>query len=594
MKAFKKSLAVLLSVVILFSVMTVPVFAASGNYYVAGTEALCGANWEAGNSANIMKLGDDGLYFKTYQNVPAASNYQFKITQETWNNNWGLGGLADGQNIVFDVTKKCDVTITFNANTKDIKVEGDGVRVQKNYNFSYITAVGDSKSDSSFLNGIDWDPTAKENRMATEYGAVYTITYKGVAKNNGYQVKFAANGAWTDNWGTSASAGEGVAVYGTSSSNISFDVKYNLADVTLTLDLTNFDYNTGSGATYKIEVAEVKEEVPTEGESSEGTTTDDPTPTTTDDEKESDANPSAPTTPSGSSSSFKFTNNRGWSKVYAYFFDESGDLATSWPGDLVTKFETNSLGETVYTINVPKGATGCVINNGSGEQTTDITDFSVEGYYTDGSTNSAGHYIAIPWPGEGGGDSGWGGPGGDYDGSFKFTNNRKWRNVYAYFFGESGDLINPWPGSVVTEFETNSLGETVYTINVPKGAIGCVINNGSGEQTTDITDFSVEGYYTDGSIDINGYYIAIPWPGGSGEDKPASDPTTPSTSGSDTPTEPLPTPDPDGINFTTTLNGAYPKAHVAYSSPFTVTYYLTASEMIAFCQGRVTYDETKF
>ena len=97
--------------------------------------------------------------------------------------------------------------------------------------------------------------------------------------------------------------------------------------------------------------------------------------------------------------SFKFTDNQGWGTLYFYAWDDTGVPATAdWPGDVVDISEVNNYGETVFTIYVPDEAVGCVLSNGNGAQTVDITDFSVEGYYTDGSKDNQGHYNVIAWP----------------------------------------------------------------------------------------------------------------------------------------------------------------------------------------------------
>ena len=270
MKVFKKSLAVMLAILMLFS-LTAVAFAAedeAATWIVAGTGNLCGSEWSPADTSNALELGEDGLYSKTYEAVPVGEGYQFKVTNGTWDEAYG----ADGNNFTFNVVEECDVTITFNAETKEITVTGDGVVIPNELKVDYIVAVGDNKGDASFLNGISWNQAAEENKMATEDGKVFTITYKGVAAYAGYQVKFAANGAWTDNWGTADDAEEGVAVY--NGDNIYFDVDYDLADVTLTLDLTNFDYSTKSGATYSIEVVEAKDDEATEDEATEETTED--------------------------------------------------------------------------------------------------------------------------------------------------------------------------------------------------------------------------------------------------------------------------------------------------------------------------------
>ena len=86
-------------------------------FYVAGTEALCGAGWDPGYAANKMTLGADGLYYKTFKNVPAGE-HQFKVTNGTWEQSWGKDG--GGDNFAFTTEEAHNVTICFNAETKEI------------------------------------------------------------------------------------------------------------------------------------------------------------------------------------------------------------------------------------------------------------------------------------------------------------------------------------------------------------------------------------------------------------------------------------------------------------------------------------------
>lgn len=82
---------------------------------------------------------------------------------------------------------------------------------------------------------------------------VYEITFEDVESDN-YQVKFAANNTWTDNWGGSFvdSGVETDAEYNIG--NIEVPVVANGATVKLVLDLTNFDYPTRSGAKFTVTI----------------------------------------------------------------------------------------------------------------------------------------------------------------------------------------------------------------------------------------------------------------------------------------------------------------------------------------------------
>ncbi|MCH5299493.1 MAG: starch-binding protein, partial [Ruminococcus sp.] len=57
--------------------------------------------------------------------------------------------------------------------------------------------------------------------------------------------------------------------------------------------------------------------------------------------------------------------------------------------------------------------------------------------------------------------------------TFKFTNNQGWDKIYVHSWNSDGDLTK-WPGTLMTESETNGYGEEVYTITIPANAKGCV------------------------------------------------------------------------------------------------------------------------
>ncbi len=88
-------------------------------YYVAGSGTLCGVDWDPGYEANKMSLGQDGLYFKTFQSV-AAGKHECKITTGSWDTCWGN---ADGSNYSFETDDVYNVTITWNPETQEISYE---------------------------------------------------------------------------------------------------------------------------------------------------------------------------------------------------------------------------------------------------------------------------------------------------------------------------------------------------------------------------------------------------------------------------------------------------------------------------------------
>ena len=73
-----------------------------------------------------------------------------------------------------------------------------------------------------------------------------------------------------------------------------------------------------------------------------------------------------------------------------------GDL-TTWPGNPATYVGKNGNNEDQYAFIVPEGATGIVIDNGGTEQTQDINNFDVTGYYLTGDLYDGNKYWAESW-----------------------------------------------------------------------------------------------------------------------------------------------------------------------------------------------------
>ena len=188
--------------------------------------------------------------------------------------------------------------------------------------------------------------------------------------------------------------------------------------------------------------------------------------------------------PEPSGSSFKFTDNQKWGTVYVHAWNDSEAL-TTWPGDVMTEKTTNDFGEEVFTIYVPDGAIGVVLSNGNGDQTVDINDFSQEGYYTKGDRDSSGNLYVTAW--------------GPIDTGKKILFTCNWGTCYLYAWNDDGaEPCGGWPGSVITETTTNDFGEKQFVAYIPSGATHIIFNNGNGEQTVNIDNLDVQGYYITG------------------------------------------------------------------------------------------------
>ena len=228
-------------------------------YVLAGSSNFVENGWSPDPASYVMTKGEDGVYSADVPNVAAEEGalYQVKVVQfvggDPANAVWH--GM-DGTDLNYDFMLNADgtVTVTYNPETAEIAVKGDTV-IPPVYKIDYITAVGGGQGN--FLNGIIWDPAAAENRMTEVKPGVYEITYEDVDTNTEYQFKFAANGGWDLTWGlvkdTEAKLNEpNPAQY--NSDNILFNVESEdeTCDVTLQLDISNWDTVKKGGATYTI------------------------------------------------------------------------------------------------------------------------------------------------------------------------------------------------------------------------------------------------------------------------------------------------------------------------------------------------------
>jgi hypothetical protein len=224
-------------------------------YYIAGTENLFVTNWDGTGASNEMTLGEDGLYSLVITAENAPLDAQFKVVKIGDDGTTEWIGPEIG-NYAFTVTDVCDVTITYNPVTGEVTYAGDYV-IPTVLNIDAIYAVGNG--DGNWLYDAAWDPAADENKMTQVSDGVYTITYTDVDAYDNYQVKFAANGTWADSWGgvyTESGVAED-AVY--NGDNIIVEVPEDGSTVTLTLDLSAFDYASKTGAKFTITVTDGQE-----------------------------------------------------------------------------------------------------------------------------------------------------------------------------------------------------------------------------------------------------------------------------------------------------------------------------------------------
>ena len=144
-----------------------------------------------------MTKGDDGKYTITFNDVQPAENVEFKVVvNHSWDESYGD---KTGANVKFNVTEACDVTVTFDPETKEITVAGDGVTQDTELVVDVVRAVGNGQDN--WLNDVNWNPDDDINAMSKVADGVYEITFNDVDEDLNYQIKFAVNGGWANNFG---------------------------------------------------------------------------------------------------------------------------------------------------------------------------------------------------------------------------------------------------------------------------------------------------------------------------------------------------------------------------------------------------------
>ncbi|MBQ8000614.1 MAG: type I pullulanase [Ruminococcus sp.] len=99
-----------------------------------------------------------------------------------------------------------------------------------------------------------------------------------------------------------------------------------------------------------------------------------------------------PVTTVAGSRTVYFSNNKGWSTVYAYCWNSaSNENNNSWPGLPMTYVETNDMGEQIYSYDIPEGMNWIIFNNGNqGQQTVDLSldTYTQNGFYISGGSGT--------------------------------------------------------------------------------------------------------------------------------------------------------------------------------------------------------------
>ncbi|MGM9601030.1 MAG: starch-binding protein [Faecousia sp.] len=186
-------------------------------YTVAGDADLCGAAWNP--AANAMTETSEGIWQITFTNVPAGT-YEFKVTDGSWDNCWGVSGSDRNYSVTLETAR--DVTITFNAATKEITTDADPAGGE-------TTDVTYTVAGEAGLCGAAWDPS--QNAMTETSTGIWEITFTNIAAGT-YKFKV-TDGTWNNSWGTNGGDyNVGVAVL----SNVTITFNAETKEITTSLE----------------------------------------------------------------------------------------------------------------------------------------------------------------------------------------------------------------------------------------------------------------------------------------------------------------------------------------------------------------------
>ncbi|MBN1562836.1 MAG: extracellular solute-binding protein [Anaerolineae bacterium] len=157
------------------------------------TAAGCAGDWDPACEATRMVLTDYGIWVASFE-LPAG-DYEYKAALNgTWDENYGAGGVRDGDNIVLSLAEDTMVKFYYDPVTHWIT---------DNVTSLIVTAPGSYQAAMGCPN--DWAPECLLSWLQDPDGdGVFSFTTTAIPAGD-YEVKAAANENWSVNWGADGS-----------------------------------------------------------------------------------------------------------------------------------------------------------------------------------------------------------------------------------------------------------------------------------------------------------------------------------------------------------------------------------------------------
>jgi pullulanase-type alpha-1,6-glucosidase len=169
---------------------------APGSYQ---SELGCPGDWDPGCLRSWLQDPDgDGVFTFRTRALPAGG-YEAKVAiAESWDENYGAGGVQNGTNVPFTVPSDCaEMLLSFDWASKVLTIGPAGAPPQP----ASVTAAGSFQSELGCPG--DWQPDCTATGLAydaadTAWQAVFSIPA------GSWEYKAALNGSWDENYGANA------------------------------------------------------------------------------------------------------------------------------------------------------------------------------------------------------------------------------------------------------------------------------------------------------------------------------------------------------------------------------------------------------
>jgi pullulanase-type alpha-1,6-glucosidase len=169
---------------------------APGNFQ---SELGCSGDWQPDCLRSWLQDPDgDGIFTFSTRSIPAGS-YEAKVAiAESWSENYGAGGEANGANIPFTVAADCAETVfSWNSTTKVLTIGAGGPPAQPNS----VTIAGSLQSELGCSE--DWQPACAATHLTFDAAdGVWQGTFDVPAGS--WEYKAPLNDSWDVNYGANA------------------------------------------------------------------------------------------------------------------------------------------------------------------------------------------------------------------------------------------------------------------------------------------------------------------------------------------------------------------------------------------------------